>query len=364
MRVINYFVLFVIVTAMIFMAGCTSEAASTQDKVPAIKIGVMCPYTGDLSPYGQAVRNGVNLAFEKANPENVELVYEDSAGSVKAAMDGIRNLVQEEDVQAVIGDITSGSTLTAAPFANKYHVTLISASSTSPDITDSGDYIFRTIPSDDQQGRFASELIYTEGHHNLALIFTNNGYGVGLTKVVRESYADLGGRIVADESVDAGSSDVSALVSKLKAVNPDAVYLISNSPEITALVLNEIAVQGIDTRLYGSEGLMGQTTLDIGKPAEGLTITAVSSGTPEFAQEYEAAYGEGPGPFSAQGYDAALALFKVIQEGALTKEEIKTALYSVELDGVTGKVSFDENGNIDGGYIASTVKNGQFIEAI
>jgi len=362
MKVINYFVLFTIVTAMIFMSGCTSEAAVTQEKAPAIKIGVMCPYTGELSTYGLAIKNGVNLAFEKANPENVELVYEDSAGSVKAAMDGIRNLVQEEDVQAIVGDVTSGSTLTAAPFANKYHVSLISASSTSPDITDSGDYIFRTIPSDDQQGRFASELIYDDGHHNLALIFTNNGYGIGLAKVVRESYADIGGRIVADESVDAGSSDVSALVSGLKAVNPDAVYLISNSPEVSAQILNEIAVQGIDTCLYGSEGLMGQTTLDIGKAAEGLTVTAVSSGTSEFAQDYEAAYGEGPGPFSAQGYDAALALFKVIREGASTKEEIKNALYSVEFDGVTGKVSFDENGNIAGGYIASTVKNGHFVE--
>ncbi len=358
MRLIHGLLIAAVLIAVVAIAGCSEGTASDTG---TIKIGVMGPFTGDAAIYGLGAKKGAELAFEEAALPNVEVVDEDSLCVAKDAANAMNKLVEVDNVQAVVGELCSGATLAAAPIAEEKGVVLISPGSTSPDVTDAGDYIFRTIPSDAEQGMYAAELILTMGYEKLALLYTNDDYGAGLSQLLGTEFAALGGEVVGDETFERGSVDMRTQLTKIKEAEPDAIYIVSNSPDANVAVISQISELGITAQLYGSEGLMGPEVPGLGEPSEGMIITSVSAGTEEFAEKYEEKYGEEPGPFAAQGYDAALAIIKAIEGGATTGEEIKNALYTLEFEGATGTVSFDENGDIIGGYVPKQVQNGAFV---
>lgn len=349
--------------AFVIAAGCTTGPVEPGPGEPeTIKVGVMGPFTGDAAIYGLGAKNGADLAFEEANLANVEVVYEDSLCVAKDAANAINKLIEVDGVIAVVGELCSGATLAAAPFAEDNQVVMISPGSTNPDVTDAGDYIFRTIPSDAKQGSYAAELMYGTGYRSLALLYTNDDYGAGLSSVLGPAFEKLGGSVVADESFERGSVDMRTQITKIKDAAPDVIFITSNSPDANVAVISQIAELGVGAHLYGSEGLMGPEVPGLGEPSEGMIITSVSAGTPEFAEKYRAKYGEDPGPFAAQGYDAAMVILLAIEDGATTGEEIKDALYKIEYEGATGTVSFDEYGDVLGGYVPKQVINGEFVE--
>ena len=118
----------------------------------------------------------------------------------------------------------------------------------------------------------------------------------------------------------------------------------------------------MDAKVYGSEGLKSDDILKgAGIAAEGLVITNVSSGTTDFIARHKAEYNAEPGPFAAQGYDAFQALALAIKAGAKTGEEIRAKLDTLEFDGASGKIKFDERGDVAGNYDVLVVKDGKFV---
>ena len=150
-------------------------------------------------------------------------------------------------------------------------------------------------------------------------------------------------------------------ITKIKEIKPDALYFISNSPDAAVAGLKQIKELGLQATLFASEGLRSDDTLEAGPAADGLTVTYLSPGTEEFIQKHQTKYGEKPGPFAEQGYDAFTALAKAIEQGAITGEEIKNALYNIEFDGASGYVNFDSNGEVSGSYDVYIVKNKEFV---
>lgn len=363
MRIMNVLIISLIAIALVIGAGCTTNGGedTPPGEAETIKVAVMGPFTGDAAIYGIGAKKGADLAFEEANLPNVEVLYEDSLCVAKDSVNAITKLVDVDGVQAVVGELCSGATLAAAPYAEKNKVVMISPGSTNPDVSDAGDYIFRSIPSDAKQGSYSAELIYGMGYRNLALVYTNDDYGAGLAQVLGPEFEKLGGTVVADESFERGSVDMRTQLTKIKDAGPDVIYIVSNSPDANVAVVSQTAELGITAQLFGSEGLMGPELPALGAPAEGLIITSVSAGTDEFTQKYVDKYGEEPGPFAAQGYDAAWAIINAIQDGATTGEEIKDALYEMTFEGATGTIQFDENGDVIGGYVPKKIENGEFV---
>lgn len=322
-----------------------------------IKIGFMGPLTGDAASYGQSIKRGVDLAYRDANLDNVEIVYEDSKCDPKEAVSSINKLINVDGVQAIIGEVCSGATLAAAPIAQANDVVLISASSTSPKITNSGDYIFRTIPSDTLQGAYGASLVYQNGDKKLAILYSNEEYGVGFEDVLQRTFQ---GEVVASEAFERGSTDLRTQLTKIKEARPDSIYIISNSPDSSVAALKQIKELRIIAQVYGSEGLKGPEVAET-KEAENLIITAVSAGTVGFSLEYEDEYSEKPGAFASQGYDAFSAVARTLKRGAMTGEEIKNDLYSTTFDGSSGRISFDLNGDVAGSYETYQLKKGEWI---
>jgi branched-chain amino acid transport system substrate-binding protein len=326
-----------------------------------IKIGFMGPLSGDAASYGESTKKGVDLALKDFGLENVEIIYEDSRCEPGEAVNVINKLIEIDKVSAVVGELCSSATLAAAPIAVENRTVLISAASTAPDLSKAGNYVFRTVPSDALQGSFGAQLVYDLGYKKLAILFGNEDYGIGFEKVLREEFEKLGGKTVS-ESFSRDSNDLRTQITKIKSESPDAVYLISNSPKSAVAAIKQLKELGLKSVIFGAEGLKSDEILNgAGDSAEGMIVTSVSSGSSGFIERHRVEYGEGPGPFAAQAYDAFTALAMAVKDGARTGEAIKNFLLNVEFDGASGMIKFDQNGDVSGNYDIFVVQDGTFV---
>lgn len=352
------------VALLLLTAFCVSKAPEkAEEAVVTVKVGVIAPLTGDAASYGIGVKKGIELAKKDLKADNIELIFEDTKCDGKEAATAINKLISVDKVVATIGELCSGATLAAAPIAEQNKVVLISPASTSPKITTAGDYIFRTVPSDALQGAFGAKLVYDKGYRKLAVLYSNEEYGLGFNNVLMENFPKLGGSVVASEAFERGATDLRAQLTKIKAANPDAIYIISNSPDAAVAALKQIKELGINAAIFGSEGLKSEDIVSgAAEAAEGLVVTSVSAGSENFINRHRDVYGEDPGPFAAQGYDALKAIYLAVKKGAKTGEEIKNALYELSFDGASGHIDFDENGDVSGNYDVYVVENGKFVK--
>ena len=379
-------ILFIVL--MLFIAACGSNADSAaenaandvpveEDQTPAdtvigtapaetepedstIKVGFMGPLSGDIALFGENTKNGVEMALVDSQLQNVEIIYEDSKCDPKESVSIINKFVAE-GVVAIVGDTCSGSALAAAPIAKENGVVMVSASATSPEITKES-HLYRTIPSDALQGEFAANIIYENELESLGILYVNDDYGLGLNNVLTEAFEALGGEVVASESFERASVDVRTQVAKVRNARPDAVYIVSNSIDSSLAVLQQIEELGVTSVVYASEGLKSQEVIDgAGQASEGLRTTSVTSGTSTFREQYLETFSEEPGLFVAQGYDAGAAIFKAIQAGATTKETVIAQLTTLQFEGATGTIDFDEDGDVAGNYDVFEVVNGTFV---
>ena len=348
-----------IVLSLSSLTGC--QKSSEVDEKKVVKVGFMGPLSGDAASYGLSIKKGVDMAKKELNVEGINLIYEDSRCEGKEAVTAINKLISVDGVSVIIGEVCSGATLASAPIANQNNVVLISAASTSPKISEAGDYIYRTVPSDALQGNFSANLVYRKGHRKLAILYSNEEYGLGFSNVLRDSFKKAQGRVVATETFERGSTDLRTQLTKIKSAEPDTIFLISNSPDAAVAILRQIKELKIDVTVYGSEGVKNDAIIKgAGEAAEGLVVTSVSSGTTAFTGNHKDAYGEGPGPFAAQGFDAFKAVALAIENGASSGKEIMEKLRSIAFDGASGHIKFDENGDISGNYDIYIVKDGVF----
>ncbi len=362
MRTGKIVILMLVILGILFTAGCTdTEEVTEGTEENVIAVGIMGPYTGGAAVYGNAAKDGAMLAFNEANMSKIKVVVEDTKSETKEAATAMNKMVSVDNVQAVVGDLISAATLAAAPIAEQNQVVVISPASTSTDVSDAGDYIFRTIPGDDGQGIFAANTMSEAGYTELALLYTNDQYGNGLAAIITDEFTSIGGEIVAEETYEAGSSDMRTQLTKIKDADPEVVYIVSNTPDSSVALLRQVTEIGIEADIYGSEGLKVASILELGDSVEGITITSVSPESEEFRQKYMDEYGEEPPAFAAQAYDAANAIIMAIEQGATNGEEIKDALYEMEFDGASGHIKFDENGDVEGGYVLVEVQDGAFV---
>ena len=355
-----------LVLGLFLLGGCTAPAEEGEIKqvggesAEAVKVGVMVPLTGDAASYGESVKAAAEFALAESGA-NLELVYEDSKCDGKEAVTAVNKLISVDGVQAIVGELCSGATLAAAPIAEQHGVVMVSPASTSPEVTNVGDYLFRTVPSDALQGNFGANLVYEMEHRALAVLYVNDDYGVGFNAVLRESFPALGGEVVASEAIEKGSLDVRTSLTKIKDSGADSLYIITNSPDSAVAALKQIKELGLEVVVFGSEGLKADyVTENAGEAAEGLIVTSVSTGNDDFVSRYKEA-GNELGPFAAQGYDALKAIALAVESGASTGATIKDELDGMSFEGVSGTITFDGNGDITGNYEVYEVISGEFV---
>jgi len=356
----------VVIAAIVFV---------TIEKEPEeIKVGAILPLTGDLAVYGEYIQKGIDLAAEETNNKggidgaNITVLYKDDEGKKDKTVSAMNELIKMK-VPVVIGAVASANTLAICPIAEEKKVVLISPASTSPKLSDYKNYVFRTVPSDEYQGRALADVVSglkPEGA-KAAVMYVDNDYGTGLKEEFVKSYREEGGDILAIEAFKEGDTDFKALLTGLKEKKPEAIVLIGYVKE-GAIIVKQAKEVGLKATWVGSDGIKSDAFIEqAGEAAEGIMalypISMVAEPVTEnFVKLYQAKYGAGHIDSDvAYGYDTMKVVAEAIEKGGYNAKGIRDALRQIRHHGVCGPKIFDENGDVPPAYDLWKVENSEWV---
>lgn len=328
-----------------------------------IKLGHLGPLTGDAASYGIDTANATMLAIEEINAaggingRSLVLVSEDGRCNPSDATSAAQKLVNIDKVVAIIGGQCSGETLAAAPIAEANEVVMISPVSSSPDVTNAGDFVFRVYPSDWLKGSAFANYFKDYGFTKVAMISENTDFCVGIHRSTKEQLPE-GVEMVFHEFVDPGTKDFRTLMTRLKNTDFDVFIVNTQSDAVAAAMVTQLREQGITTQAIGTDTADSVTLGEIATEAvEGLHILSVpnldesSSTQAVFAKKFRDRYGEAQSTmfFAALSYDATNLLATAMADVGTDGSAIRDWLYALEgYNGIAGSISFDENGDVEG----------------
>ena len=207
--------------------------ASCAKKADSIKIGEYASLTGKEAGFGQTSHHGVVLAIEEINAaggvlgKKLELAYEDNQTKSGESATAAKKLISRENVIALIGEVSSGRSLEAAPIAQAAHIPMIAPAATNPKVTQTGDYIFRVCFIDPFQGTAMAKFAKDDLKVTKVAILSSvsNAYSLGLAKFFKETFVAGGGEIVTEKNFSEGDKDFRAQLTAVKAAGVQAVFV-------------------------------------------------------------------------------------------------------------------------------------------
>jgi branched-chain amino acid transport system substrate-binding protein len=299
----------------------------------------------------------------------VNLIFEDSQSDPAIAVSALQKLISTDKVSVVIGDIASSSVLAMAPIAEKAKVVLLSPGASNPDISQTGEYIFRNWQSDALEGEVDAKFAYEHlGYRNMAVLYVNNAYGTGLKTVFEASFQKLGGKILNSESFEQGAVDMRSQLNKIRKLKPDAIYMPGYPPEM-AILLRQAKEMGIKIPFLSVQAFDDQKILETAKDAAEGVIFSVpkppDTSNPvvsSFISKYKAKFNREPGVTSDTGYDALKIIVRAMNQAGTSAEQVRHQLLTLkDFPGAAGLTTFDKNGDVIKQFIFKQVKNGQFV---
>lgn len=331
---------------------------------PAVKVGVLMAFTGGSSNMGYGTMKGIQLAKKQLGADNVELVQADSQCNPKVARTAMQSLI-DQGVVAVIGDGCSSASLAALTIANSNKIPMVSPSASSTTLSIANDYFFRVIPSDNYQAAYIAQAIRKQGITHVAVFYTNEPYGSAMNKSFQEQFKTLGGSVVATAYAEPDDINLATEMQKLKAANPQAVFIAPNSLVTGTAAIQIARDQGIVAPLFGGDILYDKTLLTNAPVASGgLTLTTFATGDASFKRMLLNEYKVSEQLYAApEAYDAFEAIYRALEKGASTGEDIRDMLPSISFKGKSADISFDQNGEEPGAnyvYDLLQVKGGAF----
>lgn len=354
-KIIAFAVVALLAMSMCFAGGDKESSADGA----VVKIGFIGPLTGDYANYGTLCRQAVEMAIDEINAKggvngaSIKLFAEDSEGDSQKALAAMEKLSSSDKVCAIIGPVLTGETFSVAERAQAEGIVIITPSASHKDITNVGDYIFRTTPSDGLQGEVAGKYwSQVLGYTKLAVLYAKNDYSQGLYESMSEAFTQDGGQIVAAETFMVGDKDFKTQLTKLKNTDAQAIYLPDYTAEM-AQILEQAAQLGIDKPFLSGDGFLSEEIYSLaGQYTDGVVYTASarveeSNKNKEFKDAYTARWGIGPDSFATNAYDATYILVSVIEKVGTDRKAIKTGMEQVkDFEGVNGIINFAPNGDL------------------
>jgi branched-chain amino acid transport system substrate-binding protein len=374
---------FLTITLAVALVGCppksettTSGGGNAATSGGDILIGEYGSLTGAQATFGQSTHNAIMMAIDEingnggVNGRKIKVLTEDDQSKSEEAQNAVTKLISQNGVLAILGEVASSCSIAAAPTCQSNKVPMITPSSTNPEVTKKGDYIFRVCFTDDYQGENIARFAATQLKIKRAAILTDvkNDYSTGLTATITRVYTSLGGQIVGKASYSNGDSDFRSQLTAVGANKPEAIFVPGYYGDVA-----QIAIQardlGMKQPLLGGDGWESPKLVEIGgKALDGSMYTNhyfYADPNPvvrNFVQRYKDRYGAIPDGMAALGYDAARVLADAIKRAKkLDGPSLRDAIAETKnFDGVTGKITLGPDRNAVGKkIIVEEVKNGQ-----
>ncbi|HLW61632.1 MAG TPA: ABC transporter substrate-binding protein [bacterium] len=361
------------------LAASAGWAAQSQP----VKIGLAVGITGDISVYGEPIRNGFMLAFKQINDKGqvkIDPILEDTGGGRDGAINVFQKFIQRDQVAAILGPVLSSQAFGADPLAVQAGVPVVGVSNTAKGIPQIGPTIFRvSAPEAVQIPKSIAVAKATLNLQRVVVLYDNaDDFTVSGYKTFAEELQKNGIQIADTITFARGDSDFSAQLTKAKAANPQAIVVSALAREGTLLLIQAHNL-GITVPFIGGNGFNDTNIITrAGAAAEGLIVgtawvpSAPTSVNLKFYDSYRATYKKEPNQFAAQAYAGALVVAEAVRRANLTGgEDIKAqrgriaqALTTIKnFETPLGRISIGPDRDViqPRTYVA-VVRGGRFVE--
>lgn len=342
------------------LALALAPAARAQETV---KIGLIEPLTGSVAYNGTTAVNGAKLAVQQRNAaggvlgKKVELLVEDGQCQPAASVNAAQKLIQSAKVASLVGAFCSSATAAVMPVAAQNKMPFVTGVSSAADLTERGNqWFFRATETDALLARAFAGILYNQLKlRKVAYIGVNDDFGRGAVQGFQKEMKALGAEAVMTEYFDHGTTDFSTLLTKLRAANPDGVFVAAETQDGAGFV-SQAAEFGIKAKIFGVGSWATPDFMKLAGPAANGIYAAVpyvyTMDTPKnnaFVKAYSTAYKEPPGKYGAAGYNALNIVMEAIQRaGGTDPDKIRAALEKTDYDGPNGHFAFDAKHQAEG----------------
>ena len=358
-----------LIATFLFSFAC--QPTTGGDKV---RVGVFMSLTGSTANFGISSVNGIKMAADEVNKaggingKQIELLVEDDRSDASEAATIVTKFVTQDQVHAVLGEVASSRSIAAAPIAQNATIPMLTPSSTNPEVTRKGDYIFRSCFIDPVQGAAIGQFAAKGLNAKRAAIMVDrkNDYSTGLANNITETFTRLGGQIVATTSYQEGDQDFNAQLTSIKGANPEVIFVPGYYNDV-GLIAKQARDRGITVPLLGGDGWDSAQLYAIGGAALNGSFFSnhyspfdTDPKVQKFVNDYKALYNTIPDALAATAYDAAHIMFDAIKRAnSLDGPAIRNALAATSAyPGVTGTVTFNENRDAVKPIVMIEIKDG------
>jgi branched-chain amino acid transport system substrate-binding protein len=371
----------ILVGLMLTCAGWATPALAKE----TIKVGAILGVTGPAANLGGPEARTLEMLVQEVNKKGgikgnpVELIVKDSSASPEKAISFAKQLIDEDRVFAIIGPSTSGETMKIKTLAEDGKTILLSCAAAEAIVKPVGKYVFKTPQNDSHAVRKIYDQMKKAGIVKIGVVSSNTGFGKAGKEQLEKLAPEYGITIVANEVYDKESTDLTAVVTKLKAAGVQAFVNWSIEPA-QAIVIKNARQIGLEIPIFQSHGFGNiQYVKAAGPAAEGVIFPAgrllVADSLPadnkqktvltKYKKDYEARTHEDASTFGGHAYDAFMILVKAIETAGPDKEKVRTAIENTQgFVGTAGVFNFsaqDHNGLALDAFEMLTVKNGKFV---
>lgn len=349
-----------IAAMMVIIAGCGNGATNDSDG-DTIKIGSMFELTGAAAAYGTSMNNAVHMAVDEINEaggidgKQVEVVEYDTKTDETEATSITTRLGTRDNVAAIIGPATTGSMQAAIPSANAAEVPIMSPTATDDDVLTAADgsvhpYAWRTSFTNSFQGSSLAQFANSHLNATSAVILSDNSsdYAIGLTNTFSDVFD---GDIIASENFSEGETDFSAVLTNIKDLDFDVLY-VPGYYEEAGPIIKQAREMGITQPILGPDGMGNEILRELAgaNNMNDIYYTShfvVSSDDPnvqEFVKNYKEEFGIDADMFTGLAYDSVYVVKEAIENaGSSDPKAVNEALTNItDFPGITGTFSFDE----------------------
>lgn len=337
-----------------------------------VKIGVILPLTGAGAGLGIPVKNGVALAEKQINAaggvngRKIKLIVEDDTTNPDTALSKANGLIFGEKVVALIGPIQTANTVAIGGVSAPIKLPQITFNGLGPAIERERKCVFHAAPSQVQNARAMMEYAKSIGVKNAAALF-DSGYGTVVWNELSKIADAYGIKFLATEKIEIAATDATAQAAKIRAVQPDAVFIIGVTGvpvrAIRQLQMKQPIISALGQATYEIAKSMGDAADNVVFP-EFLVAEDPLPHQKAFVDAYKQEYGRLPKAPEAEGFDALTAITKAIAKvGPEAGNEAICNAFRGPYQGITTNYDFsadDMTGITVPDFIYSKLTNGQF----
>lgn len=323
-----------------------------------VKVGVLLPLTGSQAKFGEIEKRSYEMAVEEINAKGgvngkqIELIFEDDTGKPDVGRSGVEKLISRDQVPVITGGYSSSVTAAATPVAQQFKVPFVVCTGSADDITEKGyEYVFRVNPPASEYPNAVKTFLQEVGKDvkTIALLYENSAFGQSSSKSFEKNATALGLKIVVKEGYQAGAIDFKPILTKVKAANPDMLYMVSYVMD-ASLLMRQSKELGINPKMFVGGGA-GFTLPEFAKSAGDASDYVYSAtlwvntlpfpGAKEYFNKFQKKYGSETEYHGAEAYATMYVVADALKRAkSITPKDVRDALAATDMKTAFGPVKF------------------------